>query len=52
MLPPFPNISKGVHDGDQQITFSLEKAGNQEVRVSIILCSGRGVTILQIAISG
>ena len=38
----FPDISKGVQDGDQQVTFSLKKAGNQEVRAATIHCSGQG----------
>lgn len=41
-----------MHDGDQQITFNLEKAGNQEMRVIIIHCSGKGIIILKTAISG
>lgn len=42
LLSHFPNISKGMHDWDQQITFNLGKAENQEARVSIIHCSGHG----------
>lgn len=42
LLPHLPNISKGMRDGDQQITFNLENAGKQEVRLSIIHCSCHG----------
>lgn len=38
----FPDISKCVQDGDQQVTFSRKKAGNQEVRAATIHCSGQG----------
>lgn len=41
ILAHFPDISKGFWDGDQ-VTFSLKKAGNQEVRAAIIHCSGQG----------
>lgn len=40
-LPHSPNISKGMHDGDQQITSNLEKEGIKKWE-SIIHCSGQG----------
>lgn len=41
-VPSFPNTSKGVYNGDQHTTFNLEKAGNEEVGVSITHCSSQG----------
>jgi len=43
ILAYFHDISKGVHDGDQQVTFCLKHARNQKVKDAIIHCLAKSV---------